>query len=98
MTILDEDLRTSFHRADALPRRSARIAAAAHRAIARGGDLEAVLVALLGLGPLVRTDLVLAAITCRDESRRDDADASWRIAAVNLEQMARMRLFESAAV
>jgi hypothetical protein len=77
------------------PRRSMRLAEAAHRVVAGGGDLEALLVAMLGVGPLVRTDLVLAAITCRDESRRGDADHSWRRTAANLDLVVRMSIFDT---
>ena len=96
MTILDEPEPTiDLAAADAPPRRSMRLAEAAHRVVASGGDLEALLVAMLSVGPLVRTDLVLAAITCRDESQRGDVDQSWRRTAADLELIVRMSVFDT---
>jgi hypothetical protein len=72
------------------------IASTAYATIREGGDLEAVLRAVLGLGHLARTDLALAAISCRRHARADEEDRAWRTAAVNLEAAARSGLFGSA--
>ena len=96
MTLLDDtDLVDGSPSSTEAHRMCEMVADAAHRAIRVGGDLEAVLRALLGLGRVARTDLRLAAVMCRQESQVDGADSSWRVAAFNLELAALTGIFVS---
>ena len=96
MSLLDNDIartEASVNRGSTVS--GEQIADAAYSVISVGGDLEAVLRAVLGLGHLARTDLALAAISCRRRARADEEDHAWRTAAVNLEAAARSGLFGS---
>jgi hypothetical protein len=67
------------------------IAALAYRAIA--GGLDVLDQDLLGVAGLARTQLVLAAVTCRSRSHAEDPGNIWRLAAIALENAARSERF-----
>jgi hypothetical protein len=96
MSLLDDEVLTpqpTVQDHPAVP--SELIAITACDAIDCGGDLEAVLRAVLELGHLARTDLALAAISCRRHARANETHPAWRTAAVTLEAAARSGLFGS---